>query len=145
MTFSGAKLALFLGTDLLVIQRDDRPDIPYPGHWDLPGGGREGDESPQDCVLRETEEEVGLSLSASDLVWANRYSRPRGIVWFFAAHLPPAMQKQVRLGSEGQRWGLMAPQNYCRNPLAVPHFVDQLHLYMAQDRDPELFVTSPRC
>ena len=38
MTFSGAKLALFLGPDLLVILRDDRPDIPWPGRWDLPGG-----------------------------------------------------------------------------------------------------------
>ena len=44
MVFSGAKLALFLGADLLVIRRDMRPDIPFPGHWDLPGGGREGEE-----------------------------------------------------------------------------------------------------
>ncbi|WP_323776898.1 hypothetical protein [Leisingera sp.] len=38
--FSGAKLTLFLGRDLLVILRDDAPDILYPGHWDLLGGGR---------------------------------------------------------------------------------------------------------
>ena len=47
MSFIGAKLALFIGADLLTILRDDRPDIPFPGHWDFPGGGREGGESPQ--------------------------------------------------------------------------------------------------
>jgi len=68
MSFSGAKLALFLGVDLLVILRDDRPDIPYPGHWDFPGGGREGQETPEACALRETREEVGLVLRPSELV-----------------------------------------------------------------------------
>ena len=81
MEFSGAKLALFLGQELLVILRDDRPDIPYPGHWDLPGGGREGDETPQACVLRETQEEVGLKLTENDLGWSpltERASSPCG-------------------------------------------------------------------
>ena len=63
--FVGAKLALFLGDHLAVILRDDRPDIPWPGRLDLPGGGRDGDENPQDCVLRETREELGLALDSS--------------------------------------------------------------------------------
>lgn len=131
MDFSGAKLALFLGPDLLVIRRDDRPDIPWPDHWDLPGGGREGDESPQTCVLRETREEIGLVLNASDLTWSTSYLRPRGRVWFFAAHLPGTAQSLIRFGSEGQGWRLMPPAQYCAHPLAVPHFAKQLRAYMA--------------
>lgn len=133
MDFSGAKLALFLGPDLLVIQRDDKPDIPYPGHWDFPGGGREGDETPQTCALRETEEEVGLVLTGGDIVWSNSYLRPRGRVWFFTAHLPAQVQDDIRFGSEGQGWRLMAPEVYCNHPLSVPHFAEQLRHYMAQD------------
>lgn len=129
--FSGAKLALFLGNDLLVIQRDDKPDIPYPGHWDLPGGGREGRESPEACALRETSEEVGLRLSASALSWSCAYLRPRGWVWMFASHQPAALAQEVRLGDEGQSWALMSPQNYCAHPLAVPHFAEQLRAYLA--------------
>jgi 8-oxo-dGTP diphosphatase len=132
MSFSGAKLALFLGADLLVILRDDRPGIPYPGHWDLPGGGREGQESPEDCALRETREEVGLDVPPSRLVWTRRYQRPRGAVWFFAAHLPSGAAGQIRFGSEGQEWQLMPPKTYCAHPLAVPHFAEQLKFYMAQ-------------
>ncbi len=131
MSFSGAKLLLFLGADLLVILRDDHADIPYPGHWDLPGGGREGSESPQDCVLRETREEVGLDILASQLVWTRQYQRPRGVVWFFAAHLPAGISGQVRLGSEGQAWQLMPPKTYCAHPLAVPHLAQQTQIYLA--------------
>ncbi|MGD9861830.1 MAG: NUDIX hydrolase [Pseudodonghicola sp.] len=134
--FSGSKLALFLGPELLVILRDDKPDIPWPGHWDLPGGGREGAESPLDCALRETREEVGLALMPDDVNWSTSYLRPHGRVWFFAAHLPEARREQVRLGDEGQEWRLMAPETYCAHPLAVPHFAEQLALYLGRDGRP---------
>jgi len=130
MTFSGAKLALFLGRDLLVILRDDKVDIPYPGHWDLPGGGREGAETPADCALRETHEEVGLQLQKQDLIWAREYTRPRGQVWFFVARQPPSLVDQIRFGPEGQCWKLMAPREYCTHPLAVPHFAQRLSEYL---------------
>jgi 8-oxo-dGTP diphosphatase len=128
--FSGAKLAVFLGRELLVVKRDDKPDIPYPGYWDLPGGGREGQETPSACALRETYEEVGLVLSPDKLVWKRSYMRPRGRVWFFAAHLPADTVKHIRFGDEGQGWALMAPQAYCTHPLAVPHFAERLQEYL---------------
>ncbi len=134
MSFSGAKLALFLGADLLVILRDDIADIPYPGHWDLPGGGREGDETPEACVLRETREEVGLTLRVSDLVWSRSYRRPRGLVWFFVARLPVGAVADVCLGAEGQEWRLMAPGVYVGHALAVPHFCPQIREYLAQEQ-----------
>ncbi|MBE1285337.1 MAG: NUDIX domain-containing protein [Rhodobacteraceae bacterium] len=134
MEFSGAKLALFLGDDLLVIRRDDKPDIPYPDHWDLPGGGREGQESPEDCVLRETREETGLVLTPRDLIWSTSYLRPRrGAVWFFTSHQPAGIAADIKFGSEGQGWRLMAPREYVEHPLAVPHFAEQLQTYLAPD------------
>lgn len=41
--FSGAKIALFCEGKILTSLRDDFPDLPYAGFWDLPGDGREGD------------------------------------------------------------------------------------------------------
>ncbi len=128
--FAGAKLAVFLGQNLLVIQRDDRPGIPYPGHWDLPGGGREAGETPVACALRETREEVGLLLPPELLIWSRVYQRPHGRVWFFAAHLPAVAAGDIRFGDEGQGWALMAPEAYCAHPLAVPHFAVQLRRYL---------------
>jgi len=48
--------------EILLNLRDDIPEIPYPGMWDLPGGHPEGDESPEECVRREMMEEMELDL-----------------------------------------------------------------------------------
>ncbi len=47
---------------LLLQQRDD--DVPPAGYgrWAIPGGGREGDESPRETALREFEEETSVPL-----------------------------------------------------------------------------------
>ena len=68
MSFAGAKLMLFLGEELLVIRRDEKPEIPWPGYLDFPGGGREGEETPEQCALRETFEEVGLDVTEDQIV-----------------------------------------------------------------------------
>lgn len=44
--FCGAKIALVCGDRLVAYRRDAKPSIPWPGLWDLPGGGREGEEMP---------------------------------------------------------------------------------------------------
>lgn len=132
--FGGAKLALFIGGRLLVIRRDERPDIPWPGYWDLPGGGREGGESPEACVLRETAEETGLILPATALIWGRAHDGPQGVTWFFAAHLDDAAQSRVRLGDEGQEWCLMTWQAYCAHDLAIPHFAARLAEYVRVSR-----------
>ena len=36
--FTGCKIALFCGDKLLTILRDDKPSIPWPNMWELPGG-----------------------------------------------------------------------------------------------------------
>ncbi|MWD27904.1 NUDIX domain-containing protein [Aquicoccus sp. SCR17] len=126
MTFTGAKLALFIGAQLLVLRRDDRADIPWPGRIDLPGGGREGAETPVACVLRETREEVGLWLQPSDLSWRRRFGRN----WFFAAHLPAQRGRDVVFGDEGQGWWLTSPRAFIVSPQAVPHFRPRLAAYL---------------
>src|ERR1700756_5029819 len=58
-------LELLIGTDgrLLFQLRDNIPDISDPGKLDFFGGGREGDESFLDCVVREVNEEIGFYLA----------------------------------------------------------------------------------
>lgn len=129
--FHGAKLMLFLGPWMIVLRRDHTPGIAWPGRLDFPGGGREGGETAVACALRETREEVGLSLSEGDLVWRHRHARDGDCSWFFAAHQPATRVRDVQFGGEGTGWCLMPPKRFLTSDEAIPHFQDILRLYLA--------------
>ncbi|QFT98241.1 NUDIX domain protein [Roseovarius sp. THAF8] len=128
--FEGTKLALFLGKRLAVIERDHAPDIPWPGFLDLPGGGRDGAESAETCVLRETREELGLVLEPGVLRWRRFYAGPTPM-WFFVAHCEAALADEVAFGDEGLGWCLMRPEDYVAHDKAVPHFAQRVAEYLA--------------
>ena len=46
----------------LLYLRDNKPDIPFPNHWDLIGGHVEDGETPEEALVREFKEELDLDL-----------------------------------------------------------------------------------
>jgi 8-oxo-dGTP pyrophosphatase MutT (NUDIX family) len=52
---------------ILVQQRDDNPNIRYPGHWALFGGTIEDGESPYAAARREIQEEIGYNVATLGL------------------------------------------------------------------------------
>lgn len=84
-----AAVALILAGDaheLLLIRRSDDPNDPWSGHMALPGGRHERqDESLVRTAVRETAEEVGVSLPPSAYVGAlppaRARSRSRAPLW----------------------------------------------------------------
>jgi 8-oxo-dGTP diphosphatase len=121
--FVGCKLALLFGPDILTYQRDDKPGLPWANMWDLPGGGREGSETPMDCTLRELHEEFGLHLPAARLEWHREYpsitdpSRPSH---FFAGRIAAGEIASIRFGDEGQHWQMMPLASFLSHQNAVP-------------------------
>ncbi|WP_405403460.1 NUDIX hydrolase [Paracoccus sp. Ld10] len=122
--FNGAKLLLTHGDLLLTYLRDDRPDLPFPAHWDLPGGGREGLETPVECALRELDEEFGLHLPPDMLTGRAfpSHAAPGMVSWLFAGQISAARIAAIRFGDEGQEWRMMPVADYLAHPRAIPHF-----------------------
>lgn len=123
MDFVGAKAAFFCDGRLLTCQRDDRPGLPWAGLWDLPGGGREGVESPEDCLLRELQEEFGLLLPPVRLVWRRVFpsmTDSSRLSVFFAGHVTPEEVTAITFGDEGQGWDLMPVADFLGHRRAVP-------------------------
>jgi 8-oxo-dGTP diphosphatase len=48
--------------EFLLYLRDNKPDIPFPGYWDLIGGHVEEGETPEEALVREVKEELDLDL-----------------------------------------------------------------------------------
>ncbi|MFM7335812.1 MAG: NUDIX hydrolase [Tabrizicola sp.] len=123
MDFVGAKAALFCEGRVLTCLRDEKPGLRWPGLWDLPGGGREGDEGPEDCLLRELWEEFGLRLAPDRLVWRRVFpsmvDAGRKAV-FFGGCLAREEIARIRFGDEGQGWELMPIDGFLGHPKAVP-------------------------
>lgn len=132
--FSGSKIGLLCQGSLLTYQRDDKPTIPWPGLWDLPGGGREENETPLECAIRETWEEFGLTLNSDWVVWSQVYPG-QGLdgldTWFFVAEVPSCTFNQISFGDEGQRWALTTVDTFLANPDAIGHLQQRLREFLS--------------
>lgn len=121
--FTGAKAALFCGDAVLTYLRDETPGLRWAGLWDLPGGGREGLEGPEDCLLRELDEEFGLRLAPARLIWRGLFPSTvdeRRSSYFFAGWLERREIERIRFGDEGQFWELMPVAAFLDHGCAVP-------------------------
>lgn len=62
MTFGAGIILINSNNEVLLLLRDDKPEIPFPNQWDIPGGRIEEGESPIEAIRREMLEELGLQL-----------------------------------------------------------------------------------
>ena len=68
MKRKGSSIIFFNDTEqILLFLRDNKPDLPYPNMWDVPGGHVEENEHPEKCIIREMKEEIDLDLYEFDL------------------------------------------------------------------------------
>nr|WP_319248624.1 NUDIX hydrolase [uncultured Celeribacter sp.] len=135
-SFDGAKIAILRGDQVLCLQRDDRPDIPFPGAWDLPGGGREGRETPLETVTRELHEELGLYLDPARIIYQRCEAggrAPQDRVHFFVARWEDLSDCLIRLGDEGQGWAWFDLADFLHCAEAVPPLRDRLARFVASE------------
>ena len=130
----GAKAALFCGGRILTYLRDDKPGLPWPNHWDLPGGGLEQRESAEQGLFREVFEEFGLHLTSAHLLWCGVFPTthtPDASAAFFAGILTSDEIAAIRFGNEGQHWQMMRLADWLAHPRAVPALQDRTRAALA--------------
>ena len=131
--FQGCKIALICGDKVLTILRDDKDDIPCPNMWELPGGGREGDESPFECVEREVFEELGIHLTEDCLLWSKVYpsmlfADKQSV--FLVGQLTQNQFYSIVFGDEGQGYQLMNVEEFLSSSQVVPQLQDRVRDYL---------------
>ena len=136
--FTGCKIALFCGDRLLTILRDDKSNIPYPNTWELPGGGREGDESPFECAARDVYEELGIHLTEDCLLWSKVYPsmlfEGKESV-FLVGKLTQEQFDKIVFGDEGQGYKLMGIDEFHGSDRVVPQLQDRVRDYLERGYD----------
>jgi 8-oxo-dGTP diphosphatase len=59
--------------EILLFLRDDKPSIPFPNMWDLPGGHVEENETAEASIVREMKEELDLDIEGFHLFSVNEF------------------------------------------------------------------------
>ena len=131
--FTGCKIALICEGQILTILRDDKETIPYPNMWDLPGGGREGNETPFECVAREVYEELNIQLSKEELIWSGNYpgllDEKKQFV-FLVGNLAQEEFEHIDFGDEGQGYKLVSFEEFLISDRVVPQLQERVRDYV---------------
>ena len=135
LDFTGCKIALICDGRILTILRDDKPTIPWPNLWELPGGGREGDESPFECAAREVYEELSIQLLKDDIVWSWIYpsmlDENKNSV-FLVGELTQEQFNSIVFGDEGQGYKLVRLEEFLASDRVVPQLQERVRDYVEE-------------
>ncbi|TVL87910.1 NUDIX domain-containing protein [Streptomyces sp. SAJ15] len=115
--------------ELLLHLRDDLPVIAWPAHWSLLGGGCDPGEDPATAIVRELDEEAGLTADSLTELFETPDQYGSGqIITFFSASWD-GDETALPL-SEGVKLQFFAPEHL--HSLTIPPFIrDGIHRYLA--------------
>lgn len=105
--------------------RDEKAGVGWPGHWSMPGGGAEADETPLETSLRELLEETGIVPDTIEEAAVTAYEKGKTPPHVFMAAWD-GVDDELLLG-EGQDLRLF-PLDALPEPMPphVRHYVEQL-------------------
>ena len=88
----------------------------FPLYIDLPGGGRENNESPYETFKREVKEEFGFKITKKDILYAKQYVSAMDASkesYFIVVRLN-VTEKDIVFGDEGLDFFLIETENYLK-------------------------------
>lgn len=130
--FHGVKGLVFIGDKIVVFRRDNNTKN-WPLQIDLPGGGREGNESPFETFKREVMEEFGINVEKDDIIFSKKYQAvldPIKEAYFMVTKPLNIRESDIILGDEGLGFSLMTPQQFVGLKDAVKRQQDKVAEYL---------------
>ncbi|MBP6888340.1 MAG: NUDIX domain-containing protein [Candidatus Pacebacteria bacterium] len=112
--FTGVKGLVFFGEQILVFRRDTKTKN-FPLKVDLPGGGKENNETPFETFAREVEEEFGLTVQREDVIYSKKYPSifdDTKIAFFVVTKSNTHKKADVIFGDEGLEFFYTTPEEY---------------------------------
>lgn len=131
--FNGVKAALYYQGKLLVYQRDDKPGLRFADLWDFFGGGREDNETPFECLKREIQEELEITVNQTQVVFVKSFPAmhdPAQSAYFMVVRLAREDMDHMRFGSEGQGWKLVTVEDFLGDGTVIPYLKSRLQSYL---------------
>lgn len=130
--FNGAKGLVFLGDKILAYRRDAKTTDDSLC-IDLPGGGREGDESPFDTFKREVKEEFGIDIKEGDIIFSCTVPsviEPNKKSYFIVAKPTNISESDIVFGGEGIEWLLLTPKEFINRPDGIERQQKRVENYL---------------
>lgn len=87
---------------MLLFLRDDFPGLPYANMWDIPGGHVEPGETPEECIVREMDEEIGVRLE--DFSFFRMYEFDDRDEYIFVSTQALDIDELVLTEGQGLKW-----------------------------------------
>jgi len=112
-----AAVMLFVNArgEVLLQLRDNIPSIRFPNHWGCIGGGVEPGETPEQAMLREVDEELGIAPGPHEYI--GTYNRYSGDIHIYTSRLDATAKELMPGLTEGQRVAWHTPQAAMMLPL----------------------------
>ncbi|MGI3224486.1 NUDIX domain-containing protein [Streptomyces sp. GTA36] len=116
-------------SELLLHLRDDLPNIAWPDHWSVLGGGCDPGETPRETIVRELDEEAGLTIDGLTELFEIRDEHGSGqLITFFGASWD-GDESALPL-AEGVKLQFLAPEDL--EFRTIPPFIrDGINRYLA--------------
>lgn len=96
------------------------PKKPTPHFWKLPGGRSEGEETPEECAVREISQELGLTLDIDSLELIEQQDRGSHMLTFFKVSLP-TLAGLKKVGDEQEEIKVFSPAELKNLPTLFPN------------------------
>lgn len=133
-TFMAAKGLVFIDDSYVLVFERDNNTTCWPDHDDLPGGTREGKETPFETFQRELREEFDLDVEPSDISYAVKHQDigvPTSDAYFMVANLKCSTRKQITFGQdEGRGYHAVHLDNLLTDYNFIPGYKDLVKEYL---------------